>query len=104
MNVDLTNAAAKKRLRQTCWEVQTRAEIRNAATVLAKTQKRLGSNGIDIPVSVTARKSKAVSVQQSKKFAFEFLCTYWDVPQNSVADLHGKICDQQASNFVSFCL
>jgi len=104
IKIDLNDDAAKRSLWQTCWEIKSGAEIKNAATVIWAIRKELGPNGILITVGAAAKRHKAFSVKRSKEFTLTFLCTYWDVPLDFVAALVVRTRTLQTSNFVSFCL
>lgn len=98
IQVDLADAHVKFKLWRTCWEVKTRAEIENAAMIISAMREKLGPTGIRIPVGVAAKTTKAFSVKQSKKFAIDFLSTYWNVPKTFVDVLKKRIEVQQNRN------
>jgi len=104
IKVDLMDVEAKNRLCRTCWKIKTKAEITNAATIIGDIREQLGSSGIVIPVGIAARRRKEFSIDRSKEFILNFLCSYWDVPRSFVEVLPSMTNPQEATKFVPFCL
>lgn len=86
VRVDTTDQAT---LWRACSAVKTQAEIENAAMVIAWIREKLGPSGLDIRLGVGGAKIlKPVSLSRSGKLVLDFLCTYWDFPEDAV---HGVL-------------
>lgn len=114
VKVALTDGDMKGNFWRKCWAAKTRAEIEYVAKLIREIRKELGSAGKELDLGVGgARILKEVSLSRSGEFVLNFLCTYWDVPQDKIRDLlQSKSFELASGNtmkigrceFVKFCL